>query len=181
MGDSGSSRLMAAGTALAGKFQLDQLTPALIADHTGLTREQFQSQFGAVDVYLEQVHHQFMERLLQALVAAAGSLPPGLERMSCATDTQLDYCLQHLTLRGLLADARRRVPRVAASFHKRTQTTALMIGIELKSLGCANPQVIARLYCVMTLEAAQVEADAGAPVPAARAALADFLRNAMAA
>lgn len=179
MNDSGSSRLMVAGAALGEKYQLQELSPEVIADCTGLTREQFHAQFGAVDVYLEQVHQQFMERLLQTLVVSAGSLPRGLDRLGRASIAQLDFCLKHRALRGLLADARRLVPRVAAAFHKRSHTTALMIGIELKSLGCQHPQVIARLYCMMVLEAAQIEADAGAPVPAARRALQEFLESSL--
>lgn len=176
-----SSRLVAAGMALSAKYALEELDAANIADTTGLSREQFAAQFGSVDVYLTELNQQFQDLILSRLVAEAGQLPPGLARMCRATEVQLEVCLEHRPLRNLLAEARRRLPRVAEAFHKRNQTTAMMIGIELKSLGCPNSTVIGRLYCLMVLEAAQIECEAGHALPAARRTLADFLAMAISA
>ena len=44
-----SSRLLAAGAALAARYSFEQLTPENVADTTGLTREQFVAQFGSLD------------------------------------------------------------------------------------------------------------------------------------
>lgn len=176
-----SSRLLAAGAALAARYGFEQLTPDIVADTTGLTREQFAAQFGTLDIYLTELNQQFQDHILDEMVREAGQLPPGLPRMCRATEVQLDVCLRHRPLRNLLVDARRLLPGVAAAFHRRNQTTAMMIGIELKSLGCPNSTMIGRLYCLMVLEAAQIECEPGAPNPALRQTLADFLANALAA
>lgn len=176
-----SSRLLSAGLALAAKYSLDDLSAETIADTTGLTREQFAAQFASVDGYLLELNQQFLDHILDRLVREAGTNPPGLVRMCRATELQLDICLEHRALRNLLSDARRRMPLVAEAFHRRNHTTGIMIGIELKSLGCPNAAPMGRLYCLMVLETAQIECEAGAPNPALRRALADFLANALSA
>jgi TetR/AcrR family transcriptional repressor of nem operon len=170
------SRLLAAAPKLAAKLHLAQLTPEVIAKGARLSAADFMVEFsGGVDEYLDELNQQFLESILSRIVAQAGSLPPGLERMARASSTQLDICLEDRSLRSLLVEARRLVPRVAEAMHRRNQVTAMMISLELKKLGCPQPLVIARLYCMMVLEAAQIEADAGAAVPEVRKALADFL------
>lgn len=176
-----SSRLLAAGAALAARYSFEHLTPDIVADTTGLTREQFVAQFGTLDIYLTELNQQFQDHILDEMVSKAGQLPPGLPRMCRATEIQLEVCLRHRPLRSLLVDARRLLPGVAAAFHRRNQTTAMMIGIELKSLGCPNSTMIGRLYCLMVLEAAQIESEPGAPNPALRQMLADFLASALSA
>ena len=141
----------------------------------GLTKADFLAEFDSIDAYLVELHHQFMEQILSSIVKDAGKLPPSLERMDRASSVQLDICLEQRALRGLLAEARRMVPRVADVFHRRNQVTAVMISIELKSLGCRQATMFGRFYCMMVLEAAQIEADAGKIVPEARRTLADFL------
>lgn len=166
---------LAVAAQLAETLRLDQLTPASIAAQCGLTPDEFLAAFPSVDDYLVEVHQQFMARLLETIVADAGALPPSLQRIVRASLVQLDYCLQHRALRNLLAEARRLVPKLAQIFHKRNQTTAMMIAMELKNLGCAQSIDVGRLYCMMVLEAAQIESDAGAAVPEMRQLLADFL------
>lgn len=175
MSETRRSRLLAAAAALAGRLRLDQLTVDAVAAGAGLTKTDFLAEFDGIDTYLVELHHQFMEHILASIVKDAGKLPPSLERMGRASSVQLDICLEQRALRGLLAEARRMVPRVADVFHRRNQVTAVMISIELKSLGCSQATMFGRFYCMMVLEAAQIEADAGKMVPEARAALADFL------
>jgi AcrR family transcriptional regulator len=168
-------RLLTAATELAEKHRLDQLTIDAIAAGAGLTKTDFLAEFDSVDAYLVELHNQFMEHILSSIVKDAGKLPPSLERMGRASAIQLDICLEQRALRGLLAEARRMVPSVADVFHRRNQVTAVMISIELKSLGCTRAAMFGRFYCMMVLEAAQIEADAGKLVAEARSALADFL------
>ncbi|AXQ31365.1 hypothetical protein D0B54_22945 [Solimonas sp. K1W22B-7] len=176
-----SSRLLTAGLALAAQYTLDELAPETIADTTGLSHEQFAAQFGSVDGYLLEMNQQFLDHILDRLVREAGTHSPGLPRMCRATQLQLDICLEHRALRNLLSEARRRMPLVAEAFHRRNHTTGIMIGIELKSLGCPHAAAIGRIYCLMVLETAQIECETGAPNPALRRALADFLANALSA
>lgn len=176
-----SSRLLAAGAALAARYSFEQLTPENVADTTGLTHGQFAAQFGNLDSYLTEMNRQFLDHILDRLVRDAASTPPGLPRMCRATELQLDLCLEHRTLRLLLSEARRLLPGMALAFHKRNRTTAMMIGVELKSLGCPNSNAIGRVYCQMVLETAQIECEAAAPNPALRRMLADFLANALSA
>jgi len=176
-----SLRLLAAGAALAARYGFEQLTPDNVADTTGLTREQFAAQFGSLDVYFTELNRQFLDHILDRLVQAASQTPPGLPRMQRATELQLDICLEHRALRLLLSEARRRLPGMAQYFHKRNQTTAMMVGIELKSLACPNSHAIGRVYCQMVLEAAQLECEAGAPNPGLRRRLSEFLAAALSA
>jgi AcrR family transcriptional regulator len=176
-----SSRLLAAGAALAARYSFEQLTPENVADTTGLTREQFTAQFGSLDSYLTALNQQFLDHILDRLVNDARDTPRGLPRMCRATELQLDICLEHRALRLLLGEARRRLPGLAQAFHKRNQTAAMMIGIELKSLACPDANGVGRLYCHMVLETAQIECEAGTPNRALRRMLAEFLANALSA
>ena len=175
MSETHRSRLLAAASVLANELRLDQLTIDAIAAHAGLSHADFLKEFDSLDAYLVELHQQFMEHILASIVKDAGPLPPSLERMGRASSVQLDICLEQRALRGLLSEARRMVPSVADVFHRRNQVTAVMIGIELKALGCKQPTLFGRFYCMMVLEAAQIEADACKMVPEARRALADFL------
>ncbi len=169
------SRLLAAATPLAERHALAELTPAVVAEAAGLTLADFAAEFETVGDYLAEVHHQYLEGILTRIVAEAGGMPPSLERILLASTIQLDICLEQHALRNLIAEARRGVPRVAEDLHKRNRGTALMISIELKSIGCRQPMITARLYCMMVLEAAQIESDAGVKVPEVREALRAFL------
>lgn len=168
-------RLLAVGPALAEKSSLDQFTPEFVSAAAGLSPQDFSSAFPDMGHYVEALHQQFMDSILQRLISGPGVLKPGLERINEATNLQLDICLEQRRLRALLMEARRRIPLVTEALHKRNQSTSLMISIELKSLGCTQAPVIARLYCIMVLETADIEAAAGVTVPAARKALSDFL------
>lgn len=169
------AQLLAAAPELAMHYKLEQLDAAVIASAAQLDPDQFHASFGSVDEYLLEMHQQFMNDILARILAGAGSLPPGLDRILRSTFIQLDYCLEHRALRALVAQARRLCPRVAEVFHKRNQTTAMMIGMELKNLGYREPINLGRYYCMLVLEAAQIESDAAAAVPEARALLEDFL------
>lgn len=168
-------RLLEVAPQLARNVAFEQLTPAVIAAQAGLDERAFMDVFDSVDAYLLELNEQFQDTILQRLVASSSGMKPGLQRMRHASETQLDICLEHRDLRSLLVQARRLVPRVAAALHKRNQTTAIMISIELKSLGCQHSKPIGRLYCMMVLEAAQIEGEAGSALPEVREALAEFL------
>lgn len=168
-------RLLDLAPQLAQSVPFDQLTPSTIAAAANLDERTFLEAFDSVDAYLLELNERFQDSILERLVASSNGMKPGLQRIRHATETQLDICLEHRDLRSLLVNARRLVPRVAAALHKRNQTTAIMISIELKSLGCLHSKPIARLYCMMVLEAAQIEGEAGEVMPEVREALAEFL------
>jgi len=175
MPESPRKQALRAAWRLAELFKLEQLTPEIIAESAGLGVEAFIAEFGSVAQFLDEAHTLYLDDILARIVREASQMPPSLDRILRASTAQLDYCLEQHAFRNLIADARRRVPLVAESLHKRNRGTSLMISIELKALGCKSPMVIARCYCQMVLEAAQIEADAGAVVAEARQALRDFL------
>jgi len=171
------TRLLAAGPKLAEEFSLDQFTSERVCAAAGLKAQDFSATFPSMGHYVEALHQQFMDAILQRLISGPGVLKPSLERLNEATNLQLDICLEQRRLRALLMEARRRIPLVTEALHKRNLATSLMISIELKSLGCTQAPVIARLYCIMVLETADIEAAAGVTVPAARQALSGFLAH----
>lgn len=168
-------RLLAAAAPLAERHALDQITPLLVAQTAGLTETDFTQHFKNIGNYFEAVNTAFLDAILARLISEVGSMPLSLERILKASLVQLDYCLDHRALRGLIATARRQIPKVAESQHQRNKATAVLIAIDLKSLGCTEPTVMGRYYCMLVLEAAQIEADAGGPVPRARETLRKFL------
>ena len=168
-------RFLDIAPALAEQVKLDQLTPAAICAAAKLAEPEFIEEFRTIEAYVAEAHRKFLDRLLGRMVHESNDLPPGIERILRSSFAQLNGCLEQRALRGWFAEARRRFPRVAEEIHQRNRGTSMMISIELTALGCRRPMIIARLYCVMMLEAAQMEADAGGPVPELRQALRDFL------
>jgi hypothetical protein len=168
-------RFLSVAPALAEQLKLDQLTPAAICAAAKLREEEFFEEFGSVGDYVAELHRKFLNGLLARMVQEVGDLPPGIDRIMRSSATQLDACLEQRALRSWFAEARRKVPRVAEEIHQRNRGTAMMISIELTAMRCKRPMIIARLYCAMMLEAAQMEADAGGPIPELRQGLKDLL------
>jgi TetR/AcrR family transcriptional repressor of nem operon len=168
-------RFLSVAPQLAAELKLDELTPRAIAAAAKLPEADFADEFGDVGAYVSELHRKFMDGLLAHMIEEADPLPPGIDRIMRSSAAQLNACLQQRPLRAWFADARRKVPRVAEEIHVRNRGTAMMISIELKTLGCKRPMIIARLYGAMMLEAAQMEADAGGAIPEMRQALKDFL------
>jgi len=168
-------RFLSIASQLSEQIRFDQLTPAAIAAAAKLPERDFIEEFGSVDEYLVQAHKKFLDGLLARMIQESGNLAPGIDRIMRSSLAQLNACLEQRSLRAWFAEARRKVPRVAEDLHVRNRGTAMMISIELKTLGCKRPMIIARLYGQMMLEAAQMEADAGGPIPELRQALRDFL------
>ncbi len=175
MAEAARKDILRAAWRLAELFKLAQLTPEIIADAASISLADFNTRFKSVSEYLDQVHTLYLEDNLERILGKTGQMPPGLERIYRGAIAQLDYCLEARAFRNLMTEARRSVPQVAESQYARNRSTAMLISLELKALGCKSPTVVARYYCLMALEAAQIESEAGAVVPDARQALRDFL------
>ncbi|HZP11239.1 MAG TPA: hypothetical protein VFB36_02325 [Nevskiaceae bacterium] len=169
------ARFLAAASTLAETLKLDQLSVAAVCDEARLTAPEFIEEFGSVEGYVGELHRKFLDGLLARMIRETGELKPGIERILRASFAQLDGCLEQRAQRAWFADARRKLPRVMEEIHQRNRATAMMISIELAELGCREPMIVARFYTTMMVEAAQMEADAGAAVPEVRQALRDFL------
>jgi len=168
-------RFLSVAPSLAERCKLDDLTPALIAAEAKLPERDFADEFGTIPDYVAELHRKFLNGLLARMVHDVGDLPPSIERIMKSSEAQLNACLEQRALRAWLAEARRKMPRIAEEIHQRNRGTSMMISIELATLRCKRPMIIARLYCAMMLEAAQMEADAGGPIPEMRQGLRDFL------
>ncbi len=169
------ARLLSAAPALAESVKLDQLTATGICAAAKLPERDFAAEFDSVESYVAELHRKFLDGLLARMIRETGDLKPGIERILKASFAQLNGCLEQRQLRAWFADARRKMPRIAEDIHQRNRGTSMMISIELGTLGCRRPMIIARLYCQMMLEAAQMEADAGGAIPELRQALRDVL------
>lgn len=174
-----SLRLLDTGTVLASQHALDELTAELIADVTGLSPERFAAQFGSVDGYLLELNQQFLDYVSARLARENGGGSSSLARLCRSARLRLDISLEHRALQNLLADARRDLPLVGRAFQRRDHALSLTTTAELKALGCANAAAIARVYHLMVLETIRIEGENGAPNPALRRALDDFLANAV--
>jgi hypothetical protein len=169
------ARFLSVAPALAESLKLDQLSKPAICAAAALPEAEFVEEFGNVEGYVAELHKKFLDGLLARMIRDTGELKPGIERILKASFAQLDGCLEQRALRAWFAEARRKLPRVAEDIHQRNRGTSMMISIELGTLGCAEPMIVARFYTQLMLEAAQMEADAGALVPEVRQALRDFL------
>jgi hypothetical protein len=169
------SRFLSVAPTLAETLKLEQLTPAAVCAFARVQEAEFAEEFGTVEGYVAELHRQFLDGLLERMLRETAELKPGIERVLKASLAQLNACLEQRALRAWFAEARRRMPRIAEELHQRNRGTSMMISMELATLGCADPMIVARFYTSMMLEAAQMEADAGRLVPEVRQALRDFL------
>ena len=169
------ARFLSVAPTLAETLKLDQLTPAAISAFARLSEAEFAVEFGNVEGYVAELHRKFLDGLLERMLNDTGELKPGIERVLKASFAQLNACLEQRSVRAWFAEARRKMPRIAEEMHQRNRGTSMMISMELATLGCADPMIVARFYTTMMVEAAQMEADAGRLVAEVRQALRDFL------
>jgi hypothetical protein len=152
--------LLAAATMLTDRIDPLNTTEAELAEAVGISEEEFSAEFDGVDAYLSAVQLQFFEGRLNQVIARAGAMKPGLDRIREAWAAYLDYSLQHAGLFQWCRRARQRFPAMQEEVRRRNHGVLLMIQIEFNSLHCAHPMESARLAVGMVLETVKMETEA---------------------
>jgi AcrR family transcriptional regulator len=166
--------LLDAGLKLADETGLAAASVNRIVEAAGSSKGAFFHHFPTRGDYLIALHRRVHEHLLEEIVAAAGDLPPGRERLLAGATAYFDAFLRRRGVRGFLLDARSE-PLVLAEVSRRNDQLAEMISPDLAALGWPEPAAGARLWIAAVAEAAVVEFETGGVHPATRAALAALL------
>jgi AcrR family transcriptional regulator len=167
--------LLDAGLQLADEAGLAAASVNRIVAAAGSSKGAFFHHFPSRGDYLIALHRHVHEHLLEEIVAAAGHLTPGRERLLAGATAYLDAFLRRRGVRGFLLDARTE-PLVLAEVSRRNEQMADLIEPDLEALGWPEPRAGARLWIAAVAEAAVVEFETGGPHARTRAALAALVR-----
>ena len=168
--------LLDAGQELADDTGIAKLSVNRLVAAAGSSKGAFFHHFPTRQDYLLALHRRVHDRLLEEIVAAAGDLPPGRERLLAGAEAYLDAFLRDRGVRGLLLDARAE-PLILAEVSRRNEQTARLIEPDLGALGWKQPAASARLWIALVAEAAVVEFGRGGADADTRAALREFLER----
>ncbi|MBO0883675.1 MAG: TetR/AcrR family transcriptional regulator [Mycobacterium sp.] len=166
--------LIEAGLRLAEHTGLTALSVNLIVQDAGVAKGTFFHHFGDRASYLLALHREFHDRLADQMKAAIVGLPPGRKRLMISTNAGLDGCLRDRGVRALLLEARAE-PAVTEEIKHRNHINAELCRPDFAALNRPHPYQSAQLWVGMVAEAALIEHQAGAALPAIRKALEQFL------
>jgi AcrR family transcriptional regulator len=166
--------LLDAGLELADDTGLAAASVNRIVAAAGSSKGAFFHHFPTRGDYLIALHRRVHERLLEQILAAAGDLPPGRERLLAGANAYLDAFLRERGVRGFLLDARSE-PLVLAEVARRNDQMAQTIEPDLRVLGWPEPTASARLWIAAVAEAGVMEFERGGAHAPTRAALAALL------
>jgi len=99
------SLLLAAATMLAERLDPLGLTEEELAQAVGLSLDEFSREFDGVEAYLSAAQLQFFEGRLSSVIARAGSMHPGFDRIRTA-DRYQRLGLGSALMRALATEAR---------------------------------------------------------------------------
>lgn len=168
------TRLVAAGLALAEEHTLAELSVNRIVAAAGVAKGTFFHHFSDRAAYLVAIHQAFHDEAFAAVAAATDGVPPGRTRLLRGADAYLDFCRDHRGVRALLLDARSEREMHAAIARRNLQVVE-RVAPDLSALGLPEPEVAARLWLSLVVEAALVELADPTRARAVRAAVAQFL------
>jgi hypothetical protein len=163
--------LLAAATMLTDRIDPLTTTVGELAQAVGIGEDEFSAEFDGVEAYLSAVQLQFFEGRLNHVIAKAGAIAPGLDRIREAWTGYLDYSVQNAGLFNWCRRARQRFPALQEEVRRRNHGVLLMIQIEFRSLGCAHPMESARLAVGMVMETVKMETEVRARNDAMRGLL----------
>jgi hypothetical protein len=152
--------MLAAAGGLAERFDPGSVGIAELAAATNVSQDDFEAEFDTLENYFAAVQQQFFEGRLASVIAQAGAMAPGFERIRCAWTGYLDYSVDHAAVHVWCRRARQRFPSLLEEMRRRNHGVLLMIQIEFATLGRQNPMERARLAVGMVLETVRMEAEA---------------------
>ena len=166
--------LVDAGLDLAAAGGLNRLTVDDVVKKADVAKGTFYVHFQNRTAFLVELHSQFHERVLGAILKATADIPPGSSRLRVGTETYLDGCLHERAVKALLLEARSEAP-IAAEVRRRNAQFAALAQDDFAAMDWPNAEVSARLYVILGAEAALLELETGRS-EAARRALWRFAR-----
>jgi AcrR family transcriptional regulator len=166
--------LIDAGLRLAERTGLTGLSVNLIVADAGVAKGTFFHHFGDRATYLLALHREFHERLATQIQAAIAGMSPGRGRLISVANTYLDGCLHDRGVRALLLEARAE-PAVTDEITRRNNASAEFCRADFSALRSPHPYESAQLWVGMVAEAALIEHQAAAALPALREAVGQFL------
>ncbi|HLV97233.1 MAG TPA: TetR/AcrR family transcriptional regulator [Ktedonobacterales bacterium] len=166
--------LVDAGLDLAASGSLNHLTVDAIVGKAGVAKGTFYVHFHDRTAFLVELHRQFHERLLDAIMTATADIPPGGQRLRVGLETYLDGCLRERAVKALLLEARSEA-LIAAEVRRRNAQFAALAQDDFAAIGWPDAEVSAKLFVILGAEAALMELETGRN-EAARRALWRFAR-----
>ena len=152
--------LVDAGLELAANDSLNHLTVDAVVNKAGVAKGTFYVHFHDRTTFLVELHAQFHDRLLNAILKATDALPPGAERLRIGTESYLDGCLHEHAVKALLLEARSEAP-IAAEVQRRNAQFAAIAQDDFATMGWPDAEASARLFVVLAAEAALMELETG--------------------
>jgi AcrR family transcriptional regulator len=166
--------LLDAGVAVAESQGLAGLSVNRVVAEAGVAKGTFYVHFENRDAFVDALHARFHARVEEAVTAATGGLPPGVDRILGGVEAYLDTCLEDSAVKALALEARSD-PSLAAPMSERHERFALSAVPSFKAMGWPDATAASHLLAAMTAEIAIRELDAGRRLPAARRSLRRFL------
>jgi len=168
--------LLQAGQRLAEQNGLGNMSVDAVVAEANVAKGTFYNHFQDRTAYLVALHAQFHDRLKDFILAATADLDPGAERLRKGSLAYLDGCLQEKAVKALLLEARS-IPAIAEQVRLRNADFTRIARLDFEALGWSRPAESARLFVVMTAEAALMELEAGHASSVVREALFRFLES----
>lgn len=172
--DAKRQALTDAGLAVADESGLTRVSVNQVVAAAGVAKGSFFHHFGDRAAFLVELHRSFHDRLAALVTAAIEDLPPGRDRLLAGTRAYLDGCRRDRGARALLVEARAE-SSLSAEVARRGEEFTRLAAPDFAAMGWPRPEQAARLWVVMAAEVGVAESTAGTPLPALRAALADYL------
>jgi TetR/AcrR family transcriptional repressor of nem operon len=148
--------LLQAGEQLAEQLGLNNLTVDAVVAEANVAKGTFYTHFHDRNAYLVALHRQFHNRIRDAILAATADFVPGTERLRKGTTVYLNECLQAKAVKALLLEARS-LPAIAEQVRHRNAEFTHLAQIDFEAMGWPHPVPSARLFVVMSAEAALME------------------------
>jgi AcrR family transcriptional regulator len=166
--------LLEAGLRLAERDGLAQVSVNAIVREAGVAKGTFYVHFPDRKDYLVALHRDFHDALERDVEGATAPLSDARERLEAGAVAYLDGCLRASGVKALLLEARAEAA-VHLEVRARNRRFAHRAQREFAQMGWPEPAHAARLFVAMAAEAALVELEAGARVPAMRDTLRRFV------
>jgi TetR/AcrR family transcriptional repressor of nem operon len=162
--------LLHTGLGLADSTELSSLSIDQVVEQTGVAKGTFYVHFKDRAAYLVALHRRFHDELRVMILARAGQLTPGPDRLREGARAYLDACLRARGVKAMLAQARG-LPEIGREVASANDRFAHDIEPDLAAVGSPHPREAAQLFVAMAADVALRELDAGGPLPPLRASL----------
>jgi AcrR family transcriptional regulator len=145
-----------------------------IVAEAGIAKGSFFHHFKDRTSFLVFLHDSFHQRVAAEIEQAVKDMPHGAPRIWKGSLAYLDFCFREKGVRALLFEARTEAD-VWRRIKKRNLAFVSMLEPDLRAAGAHDPEISARFWLSLLVEAALMESDAGAVLPPARSKLSEVL------